>query len=178
LTRVPDGPAARERLGYVNADRLGAARAVRRAVLGGVAGRLRVGHAARRPEGDPGQTTAITPAAQSAAQSCLGDPLAETLLGPATMGRDAALGVALRTGADPPAGRKLVICFAPHYRRAIHTARRALGRRFGGLPGARIEEVEIGERETLSAVLPARALGRGTVLDLLSGGAALRASLR
>ena len=75
-------------------------------------------------------TSAITPDAPSAVQSCLGETLAQTVLGPGTMGRDAALGAGLAEGGDPAA--QLRICAAPRLIRHIHATERALERRFRG----------------------------------------------
>ena len=120
------------------------------------------------------ETSAIAPGAPSAAQSCLGDTLAQTILGPATMGADSALGVGLAESGDAPAGLQLRICGAPRYLRDIHAMERALERRFGAGP-ARVGETEIGEREIVYAVVAARAVGRRELLGLLAAGPALRA---
>ncbi len=126
------------------------------------------------------ETSAITPVAQSAVQSCLGDAAAQTTLGPRTMGRDSAIGVGLRASADKPAGVQLAICFAPHLRRDLHAGQRRLKREFAALrvPRSRrpvIEEKDIGERDILSAVIPADAIGQRKLLGLLDGGRSLRA---
>ena len=121
------------------------------------------------------QTSAITPPAPSAAQSCLGDTLAQTVLGPGTMGRDAALGVGIAESGDPPAGIQLRICGAPRLIRDIHAMERALAARFGRLGGrAKIEAREIGEREIVAGTVAASALPRAALLEMLSGGPALR----
>lgn len=205
LTQIPNLAPARERLAYVNVRALDAAPVSRPRVLDAVLGTprvaeaqtaVRVGHRATVLTGDTRevrskdpalaaslrttrpQESAITPLAQSAAQSCLGDTIAQTILGPGTMGDDAALGVGLAEGVDRPAGLQLRICGAPRYIRHIHAMERALDRRFGDLgTGAKapsIREIEIGEREIVSAVLPAGRLSRDELLALLSAGPALR----
>ncbi|HZO35633.1 MAG TPA: hypothetical protein VFB41_02030 [Solirubrobacteraceae bacterium] len=137
---------------------------------GGLASRL----AGTRPE-----RSAITPMAPSAVQSCLGETLAQTLLGPATMGRDAALGVGIAESGDDPAGIQLRICGAPHLIRQIHAMADALRRRFGGVgvgtaSRTRVEEREIGEREMVAAVIAAGKLDAGDLLALLAAGPELR----
>ena len=140
LSLVPDGPKARARLGYANLDALAAADlpvasdALVRRVLGSDAEArsgtaVRIGSAAERFDaGAPPQTSAITPAAVSAAQSCLGDTRAQTILGPGTMGADAAVGVGLADSGDAPAGLQLRICGAPRLVRHVHAMERALRR--------------------------------------------------
>lgn len=120
------------------------------------------------------ETSAIAPAAPSAAQSCLGDTLAQTVLGPAAMGRDSALGAGLAESGDAPAGLQLRICGAPRHLRDVHAMERALERRFGSAR-AHIGEAEIGEREIVFAVVAARDLPPRALLRLLSAGPALRA---
>ncbi len=122
------------------------------------------------------ETSAITPIAQSAAQSCLGDTLAQTIVGPGTLGDDNALGVGLAESGDAPAGIQLRICGAPRLIRDLHAMERRLDDRFGHLgERATIEEREIGEREIVAGTIAAGALRRRDVLQLLSGGRALRA---
>ena len=138
-------------------------------VLGGT-GKLAAALAQTRPE-----TSAITPLAPSAAQSCLGDTLAQTILGSGTMGRDAALGVGLAESGDAPAGVQLRVCGAPRLLRDLHAMEDALRSRFGRLgQRARIEEREIGEREIVTGTVAAGALPPRALLELLSGGASLR----
>lgn len=125
------------------------------------------------------ERSAITPAGPSAAQSCLGTTLVQTILGPGTMGDDAALGVGLAVSQDAPAGLQLRICGAPHYIRHLHAMERTLKARFGDLKTADgrspiIGEQEIGEREIVAATLPADALSTAQLLNLLSGAEDLR----
>lgn len=192
LSQVALGPEAEHRLAYANLDALASAdvpvaRAkVLRSVLGAGSAHLggrhgtvvRVGARGpvERPAQTAPQTSAITPPAQSAAQSCLGDTLAQTIAGPAEMGRDAALGVGLAESGDAPAGIQLRICGAPRLIRDLHAMERALDARFGDL-GARavVQEREIGEREIVTATVAAGALPPGDVLELLRGARALRA---
>ena len=107
-------------------------------------------------------------------QSCLGDTLAQTILGPATMGDDAALGVGLAESADEPAGIQLRLCGAPKFIRHIHAMEKRLERDFGDL-NAVIAEREIGEREIVTGVVAAEDLPPRQVLRLLAGGRELRA---
>ena len=204
LAQIATGPEAERRLGYANLDALaGADLPVARArvletVLGDGAARVgasdgtavQVGGATvLHGDGPPKvlgatgelaaelaqtapQTSAITPPAPSAAQSCLGDTLAQTVLGPRAMGRDAALGVGLAASGDAPAGIQLRICGAPRLIRDIHAMEKALEERFGAR--AVIEEREIGEREIVAGTLAAGALPPEALLELLSGGPALR----
>ena len=161
LARVPDGDAARTRLAYANVDALRAAELpvpadrVLRRVLARVpaAGATAIPAPADRAP----QVSAITPVAPSAVQSCLGDTLAQTVLGSRTMGRDAALGVGLAESGDAPAGIQLRICGAPHYIRDIHAMEHTLETRFGG-GGSVIGEKEIGEREIVFATVAADAV--------------------
>jgi hypothetical protein len=120
------------------------------------------------------ETSAITPAAQSAVQSCLGDTLAQTILGPATMGDDAALGVGLAESGDEPAGIQLRLCGAPKFIRHVHAMEQRLERRFTDA-NAVIAEREIGEREIIAGVVDAAELQPREVLRLLAGGRELRA---
>ena len=189
LALVPDGPQARRRLAYANLDALTAAAdlpvsrdAVVRRVLGpgvavGAGTAVRVGASSpERPGEVPPARSAITPAAASAVQSCLGDTLAQTLLGPGAMGADAALGAGLAESGDAPAGVQLRICAAPRLIRHLHDAEEAFARRFGDLGRRAVwGEREIGEREIAFATVAAGALPAGDVLALLAGGPELRA---
>ncbi len=184
LALVPDDAAAQTRLAYADAKRLRAtdlplpAATVTTAVLGDDArsAAIAVGSARKpfRPGAKP-ETSAITPAAQSAVQSCLGDALAQTILGPATMGNDAALGAGLAVSASEPQGAVVRICAAPQYVRHLGQSERALERRFVGVRGAAVEHEEIGERAIVRAVVPARRLDARAVRAIVSGGSALRA---
>lgn len=167
LVRVPDGPAARRRLGYVDFEKRPGERIVA-AVLGEGArpGDLRIGARLLPPPATPPERSAIAPNAMAVAQSCLGDAEALTLLGPGTMGEDAALGVGLT-----PNG--LQICAAPRYLRDIDAIVEDMRRRFG--PAATVGEQEVGEREIASAVVPVASLRRADLVDLLAGGESLRA---
>jgi hypothetical protein len=179
LATIPDGPQARRRLAYVDRERLAAtdlpfsARAVTASVVGrapaGSTAVVKVGEAPAAMPGDgpPPETSAITPSAQSAVQSCLGNAVAQTIVG---MGHDAAIGVGLAESGDPPAGLQLRVCGAPRYIRHIPDMQRALER--GGVTAG---EREIGEREIVSGVVAADALPPREVLRLLAGGRELRA---
>jgi len=137
------------------------------------------GTAIVRVAGTRPERSAITPVAQSAVQSCLGETLAQTILGPATMGRDAALGVGIATSGDRPAGIQLRVCGAPHLVREVHAMEDTLRARFAG-DGADdgaapvIEEREVGEREMVAGVVAADRLGAEELLELLAAGPELR----
>jgi hypothetical protein len=118
------------------------------------------------------QTSAITPNAQSAVQSCLGDVLAQTIVGPAEMGADAAVGVGLAHSATEPDGLVLRICGAPRLIRHVHALEKQLQRHF---EAATVEEREIGEREIMTAVVDLDALPAERALALLEVGPELRA---
>jgi hypothetical protein len=182
LAQVPDGPAARRRLAFVNLDALAATELPLRRVAAGVLGQapgaqgtaVRVGDRLATPPAAPPETSAITPAPQSAVQSCLGETLAQTILGPATMGYDAALGAGLAESRDAPAGLQLRICGAPHLIREIHAMERALKHAFPAR-GNVIGEREIGEREIVFGTVAASTLEQAELLDLVAGGRSLRA---
>lgn len=184
LTQVPDTRASRQRLGYVNRGLLSGSDLPRAAVLKAVLGRapaqdaiIRVGDdvlavdALSRPAPE---TNAIAPAAQSAAQACLGDTIAQTILGPQTMGSDAAVGVGLAESGDAPAGLQLRICGAPHFLRDLHAMERALHEAFPAKENV-IREFEFGEREMVSGTIAAGTVPTARLLDLLAGGRSLRA---
>lgn len=123
--------------------------------------------------------TAIDSVADAAVQGCLGDAVAEVVVGAEVLGRDAALGIGLRPSGDKPAGVQLVVCYAPRFLRQIDATSEGLANRYGDIAaGARapiIGEIELGERELLSAVLPADRLPRAEVEALLGGGSELLA---
>jgi hypothetical protein len=134
---------------------------------------LGVDGAAAEALADPNpQTSAITPNAQSAVQSCLGDVLAQTILGPAEMGSDAAVGVGLARSVTEPDALVLRICGAPRLIRHVHALEKQLQREF---KTATVEEREIGEREIMTAVVDLDALPAVRALALLSAGPELRA---
>jgi hypothetical protein len=180
LSRIPDSDATRRRLGYVNVAALRAQpqldrAAVIAAVLGDLdpgdhADAVRTGDELARPADRAPQTSAITPNAQSAAQSCLGDTLAQTTIG---MGRDAALGAGIAVAGDTPSGLQLRVCGAAHYVRDLHAMERNATR---ALPNATVRENEIGEREIVAATVDLDDVDERTVLALLRGGPTLRAA--
>ena len=146
LARVPDSRSARTRLTYVSAQ-----------------ASARVAAAAGAPTAIPRFAPARTVLANEAistAQSCLGDPRAQTIVGPGRLGRDAAIGVAVAPSAA--GGLAVRVCGAPHYARHLGTFAREIRARFG----RRAAEGELGERAYVSVELPVR---RET-LRLLSGG--------
>ena len=137
---------------------------------------VRVGARVMTVDGSSGAApaeTAITPRAQASVQACLGSSVAQTIVGPAEMGADSALGVGVAHSQDAPAGLQLRICGAPHLRRDGHAFERRLRERFGDT-GSVIREVDITERDVLAAVIPADAVPRDELLALLGGGTELR----
>jgi len=204
LSRIADGATARRRLGYVDLGRLtevggatvlrsvlgpaGAAAAGSAAtgtavqvgpatVLGG--GRVVGGSAALRAAlANPAPArNAIRNEAASAVLSCVGDAPAMTIVGEEAMGHDAAIGAGLRRSAEAPAGLQLVVCGAPHFRRHLFSMERRLERRYGDAGKPAIAVTELGEREIVSAVIPATEVPRDELRALLAGSVRLRTLL-
>lgn len=174
LARVADSTAARRRLGYVNPQRLAdtdlPAQDVRRAVIGAPAGAVRVGGRVQRTIPRSVSRSAITPEASSAAQSCLGDAIAQTILGPKAVGRNAALAVGLTDETGPLTVR---LCGVPYFHRDLDRFAQAVQKRFGG--AVQVGERDIGERDIVSATIPVSAIGKRQTIRLLTGGRSLRA---
>lgn len=164
LARVPDSGAARKRVAYADPKRLAAARLPAGLVDPDAA--LEDGENRRLPE-----VNAIAAQAQSAAQSCLGESFVEVILGPGTVGNDAALGVGIAEKVNEPTGHELRICGAPHFIRDIHATEKRLEARF---PTAEVGENEIGEREIVYARVPLEDLDEDEVAELMKAGSALR----
>ncbi|MEH3054760.1 MAG: hypothetical protein PGN13_12280 [Patulibacter minatonensis] len=142
-------------------------------VIDGSAGRTVVGGPSADAEALAASTpehSALAPETESATHSCLGDPVAEVILGPGTLGPTSAIGVSLVDTPDAPAGRKLRICGAPHYVRDLHEIERRLKAAF---PTARVGEEEIGEREIIGASIPVAEIDLARLRDLLRGGPSL-----
>lgn len=111
----------------------------------------------------------------SAIQSCLGDPAAQTVVGPTVLGTKSAIGVSLIDSQDAPAGPKLLICAAPHFFRDLHRVETRLGRLFPstGLATADrpvIGEQEIGERDIMAGAVALDQIDDALLDDLLAGG--------
>lgn len=126
------------------------------------------------------QSSLITDETPSAVQSCLGDGAAEVIVGSAVLGRSSAIGAALLDSADAPAGRKLLVCAAPHFARDLDKTIARLEDAFDDatLPAARrpqIREADIGERDIVAAAISADEVDPATLRDLLRGGDALTA---
>ncbi len=174
LAHVPDTRDARTRLGFVDAARLPAAplpaAAVADAVLGAGArpGTVRVGPRAVVPAAAPPSRTIINDDAMSAIQFCLGDAIAQTVVGPGVMGADGALGVSVIRAER---GFALRACGAPHFKRELAPAARAIRRG----TGVRATRMEINDRLMVTASVPLRRLPGREILALLAGGPALRA---
>lgn len=121
--------------------------------------------------------SAIAAETPSAVQSCLGEPAAEVIVGPTTLGRMSAAGAAIVDTADAPSGPKLVVCLAPHLARDLHAGEARLEAAFppkGSEDRAPvIAELEIGEREIVGATVPLEQVDPKLVRELLAGGTAL-----
>jgi hypothetical protein len=125
-------------------------------------------------------TSLITDETPSAVQSCLGDAVAQVLVGPSVMGRNSSVGVGLLDSGDPPAGRKLLICAAPHYFRDLDPTIARLKARFpadasSAAPQPVVAEFDVGERDIVTAKIPLGAVPAGELTELLAGGTALTA---
>ncbi len=125
-------------------------------------------------------TSLITRETQSAAQSCVGDPAAETMIGPAVLGTKSAIAVGLQDDASAPAGSKLLVCAAPHYVRDLRRIERRLRARFAddALPPDRrpvIGLADIGERDVVRAIVALDTVDGAVLRGLLAGGPALSA---
>lgn len=125
-------------------------------------------------------TSLITKETQSAAQSCVGDPAAETMIGPAVLGTKSAMAVGLQDDAGAPAGPKLLVCAAPHYVRDLRRIERRLRARFAddALPPDRrpvIGLADIGERDVVRAIVALDTVDGAVLRGLLAGGPALAA---
>ncbi len=160
LATIADGPAARRRLGYVDAEALaallpaGEARAVTRAVLRGPSPgprtvAVRVGGATvvrgtapgapREVRGGPAALRRLlTDAAPTDNVIQATSPGAvQACLGDAAaetvlqLGRSTTLGVGVVAGQDAPAGLKLLICTSPRYKGQLYGAIRRMEARFG-----------------------------------------------
>jgi hypothetical protein len=151
-------------------------------VLDGAARVIRGGTAAmrrtlttRRPA-----PSIITADLTAAIQTCLGDAVAERLLGPATVGRGAAVGVALsHVGTATP---HLVVCASPRLVRDLGPVEARMRARLSGVATSTqkpvIGEVELGERDVVRGALPVAGVSAAGLRALLSGGPQLRALLR
>lgn len=120
------------------------------------------------------ETSAITEETQSAVQSCLGDAAAQVIVGPAVVGKWAAVGAGVVNDSDQPAGPKVRVCVAPHWVREVHHLEEVLGEKFPatGDPATRpvVAEVEIGEREMIGATVSLETIAPGLLRDYLAGG--------
>lgn len=178
LVALVDSPQSRTRLAYVDDARLdgadlpfGADR-VRRLVLADgfqsadESGSVSIGRDDTEPAAaDDADVNALAGHSISAVQACLGDPFAETILGPGSLGEGVAAGAGLAISPEDPARIELRLCSVPPVRR-LHALERRLEKRFGPLGGL-VEEREIRELDLLTAVVPVDALKPGRALELL-----------
>lgn len=131
---------------------------------------------------EPFDTSVITEESPSTVQSCLGNAAAQVIVGSDVVGPVAAIGAGVIDTADQPAGPKLLVCAAPHYRRQVHQLEHELTELFPaqGPPAGRAvtAEVEIGEREMVGSAVLLAQVDRALLRDLLSGGPALVSLMR
>lgn len=123
------------------------------------------------------ETSVITEETQSAVQSCLGEAAAQVIVGPAVAGKWAAIGAGVVDDADQPSGPKLRLCAAPHWVREVHALEKQLSDAFPatGDPALRpvVAEMEIGEREMVSATVSLKTIDPTLLRDYLAGGPGL-----
>ncbi|RKQ90447.1 hypothetical protein C8N24_0249 [Solirubrobacter pauli] len=113
---------------------------------------------------DDADANALAGHSISAVQACLGDPFAETILGPEALGEGVAAGAGLAISPEDPERVELRLCGVPPVRR-LHALERRLQRRFGKL--GFVEEREIRELDLLTAVVPVDAVKADRALELL-----------
>ncbi|MDA0179288.1 hypothetical protein OJ997_03180 [Solirubrobacter phytolaccae] len=179
LVALPDSLQSRTRLAYVDEARLDAAdlelspSRVRDRVLAdgfqtsSEAGIVAIGVDSTEPvAAEDADANALAGHQISAVQACLGDPFAETILGPETMGEGVAMGAGLASSPEDPALVELRLCGVPPVRE-LHALEKRLTRRFGKLGGV-VEEREIRELDLIAATVPAHALEPDQVLALLA----------
>jgi hypothetical protein len=178
LVALEDSRQSRTRLAYVDETRLAAAdlpfsadEARDRALGGGFqtsseAGIISIGVDATEPElAEDAEANALAGHAISAVQACLGDPFAETILGPETMGKGSAAGAGLAISPEDADVVELRVCGVPPVRE-LHALERTFERRIGKL-GGHVEEREIRELDLVAGFVPVSALEPREVLALL-----------
>lgn len=178
LVALVDSPQSRTRLAYVDEARLDAAELpfavdrVRDLVLADgfqsadASGSVSIGRDGTEPAAaDDADANALAGHSISAVQACLGDPFAETILGPEALGEGVAAGAGLAISPEDPERVELRLCVVPPVRR-LHALERRLQRRFGKLGGF-VEEREIRELDLLTAVVPVDAVKPRRALELL-----------
>lgn len=178
LVALVDSPQSRTRLAYVDEARLDAAELpfavdrVRDLVLADgfqsadASGSVSIGRDGTEPAAaDDADANALAGHSISAVQACLGDPFAETMLGPEALGEGVAAGAGLAISPEDPERVELRLCVVPPVRR-LHELERRLQRRFGKLGGF-VEEREIRELDLLTAVVPVDAVKPRRALELL-----------
>lgn len=178
LVELVDSRQSRTRLAYVDEERLDAAalpfRAERARDLvlaegfqtSGEAGVVAIGRDATEPvEAQDAEANALAGHAISAVQACLGDPFAETILGPETMGEGSAMGAGLASSPEDPDRVELRVCGVPPVRE-LHALEKTFERRIGN-HGGLVEEREIRELDLVAGFVRADALAPDRVLELL-----------
>lgn len=178
LVQLADSPQSRTRLAYVDDTRLAAAELpfgadeVRDRVLAdgfqtsSESGIVSVGRDATEPApAEDAGANALAGRAVSAVQVCLGDPFAETILGPETTGENTAMGVGLAISPEDPTLVQLRICVVPLVTE-LHALEQSLTRKLGKADG-HVEEQEIRELDLIAGTVPAQALKPERVLELL-----------
>lgn len=179
LVQLADSAQSRTRLAYVDDARLAAADLpfasddVHDLVLADgfqtttESGVVATGRDATEPApAEDAGTNALAGHAISAVQVCLGDPFAETILGPETMGDGAAMGVGLAISPEDPARVQLRVCGVPPVIE-LHALERKMERRIGKL-GGQVSEQEIRELDLVAGSIPVDALEPDRVLTLLA----------
>src|SRR5690349_20313678 len=169
LVQLVDSRESRTRLAYVDEARLDVAELslraerVRDVVLAkgfqtsSEAGIIAIGRDATEPtEAEDAEANALAGHAISAVQACLGDPFAETIIGPETMGDGWAMGAGLAASPEDPDFVELRVCGVPPVRE-LHALERTFQRRIGKLGGL-VEEREIRELDLMAGFVRADAL--------------------
>lgn len=179
LVAIADTRESRTRLAYLDESRLGSfdmpvdADEVRDVVLAGgfqtssESGIVSIGTEAKEPRAiDDAGANALAGHAVSAVQVCLGDPFAETILGPETMGDGSAMGVGLAISPEDPSLVQLRVCGVPPVIE-LHALEKRMERVIGKLGGS-VSEQEIRELDLVAGYVPAKAMKPARLLELLS----------
>lgn len=179
LVQIADSVESRTRLAFVDDTRLAAAElpfsagTVRDRVLAdgfqtsSEAGIVSIGLRADEPTAArDAEANALAGRAVSAVQVCLGDPFAETIVGPETMGEGVAIGVGLAISPEDPTRVQLRVCGVPLVRE-LHAFEKTMERLIGSRGGT-VEEQEIRELDLVAGYVAADALEPGRALALLA----------
>ncbi|MDA0174328.1 hypothetical protein OJ998_34835 [Solirubrobacter taibaiensis] len=178
LVQIADSVESRTRLAFVDETRLAAAElpfnaeTVRDRVLANgfqtssESGIVSIGVGADEPTpAQDADANALAGRAVSAVQVCLGDPFAQTILGPETLGEGVAIGAGLAISPEDPTLVQLRVCGVPLVRE-LHAFERTMERLIGSR--GTVEEQEIRELDLVAGYVAADALKPSRVLALLS----------